>query len=319
MRKMFLFILLIIQVCDLYGDNRTAKYAGFIYDIRDKIAYNQYLDINNFKSEFNKRFGEKTGVSVSVLILGDDFINPFGHDRQVLKVGKEVRISKDVKLLAPGYNFFDNSDVDKIIYKYNIKVFNYAGVPYQDGYEILDELIKTLKDNDVLFVQAAGNGKQQYELEKAFKSAVNYDNMLAIGNIVDSYIATSRIVTSLLTQLFILPLMPDSRFDVYEGNNELSDFSVFGINCNNHRALRTCTAGTSESSIVASVIIAQYYTIQPCWSYQDMKKFIYATLRPTSELGISNDNTKSKKYMKYDTRIFDNDFIQSIGLPVCIK
>ena len=48
-----------------------------------------------------------------------------------------------------------------------------------------------------------------------------------------------------------------------------------------------------------------------------MKKFIYATLRPTSELGITNDKTKTKKYLKYDTRILDDSFVQSLGLSTC--
>jgi hypothetical protein len=75
--------------------------------------------------------------------------------------------------------------------------------------------------------------------------------------------------------------------------------------------------GTSNAAAVTSAIIAQYYSIMPCWSTMDMKRFIDATLKPAKDIDLKDKWTKTKKYLSYSEKIFDKGFLRSHNINVC--
>lgn len=253
--------------------------------------FDTYLNYRVFQYNFNQIYGKRTGVPISVLVHDQEgFTTPGQHGYDMLLVGSKVRISDDVEFI-PVYLYAYRYNSIPGMLKNNTKVYN-ASFGTTDPSFIT--MINELQKRGIFVSYAAGNNPDTDAYYNNFiKNNIHTDNFLVVGEI----------------EIYPTPT-------VYNGNYPITDFSIYaGVYYDGTDGAGI--GGTSAAAITVSTIIAQYYSIRPCWSYKDMKKFIYATLRPTSELGITNDQTKTKKYLKYDISILDDSFVQSLGLSTC--
>lgn len=255
----------------------------------DNQYFDKYLNYSEFKNTFNQIYGERTGVPVSVLVH-DYFEQPNDHGDRMLLVGNRVKVSDDVEFLPVSVVNYTYEDALSFL-KENTRVYNASFGVITSKFV---DLVTDLQRKGVLVINSAGNDPNAAQGYNTIRNNIHTDNYLVVG------------------QIDI-----DSKPVIYNGNYDITDFSVYAGVYYDGIADSTGVGGTSAAAITVSTIIAQYYSIRPCWDYKDMKKFIYATLRPTSELGIYNDRTKTKRYLKYDTRIFDDSYVQALNLDTC--
>ena len=269
--------------------NKEVFYNTEYYREFDAERYDKYLNYTTFKNTFNQIYGEKTGIPISV-ILHDWFDKTNDHGDRMLKVGNRVKVSDDVEILPVSKVQSSYQEIPGVL-KQNTRVYNASFLPISTDFVTT---VNELQKKGIFVINGAGNN---YERDIPYiefrRNNIHTDNFIVVGKI-------SGI----------------TKFSITFGNYDITDFSVVaGLYYDGTD--NSSIGGSSSAAITTSTIIAQYYTIRPCWNYKDMKKFIYATLRPTSELGITEDNTKTKSYLKYDTRIFDDSFVQSLGLNIC--
>ena len=276
----------------------------------DNQYFDRYLNYSNFKNKFNEVYGERSGAKISVLLYDGYYPTRIGntnvnHGAEMHLVGTRTRVSDDVEFILIDYNQVSDLNVLQFI-RPDTKVLNAS---FTTGDLDYFTLVNELQKHDILVSQSAGNADFQANgatgevvfsdqtFFQLWQKNVHYDNYFVVGQLgVNS---------------------KNNGLEYEYGNYSITDFGVYGILYYNGMENFFASAGTSTAAIVNSTITAQYYTIRPCWNYKDMKKFIYATLRPTTEVGITNDQTKTKKYLKYDTRIFDDIFVKSLGLSSC--
>ena len=275
--------------------NKEVSYNTDYYHNLDNQNFDNYLNYSVFKYQFNQIYGARTGVKISVVDYDQGFNTIGQHGYDMLFVGSKVRISDDVEFIPVDLMTIYNTNASSYL-KPNTKVVNMEGL---FDNTIFVNFVHTLQKMGLLVIQPAGNGNNctNYAVDQVchefWKNNIHIDNFLVVGQI----------------EVYPTPF-------IHVGNYPITDFSVYaGVYYDGTDG--PGIGGTSAAAITVSTMIAQYYSIRPCWSYRDMKKFIYATLRPTSELGITNDKTKTKKYLKYDTRILDDSFVQSLGLSTC--
>ena len=259
----------------------------------DDQNFDKYLSYSVFKYQFNQVYGNRTGVPISVLVHDQQgFTTPGQHGYDMLLVGSKVRISDDVEFIPVDLYAYRYNSIPGML-KNNTKVYNASfGIPGDPSFLTL---VNDLQKKGILIIKSAGNNPNTDTHDINFiKNNIHIDNFLVVGQI----------------EVYPTPF-------IHVGNYPITDFSVYAGVYYDGTDSPGGIGGTSAAAITVSTIIAQYYSIRPCWSYKDMKKFIYATLRPTSELGITNDQTKTKKYLKYDVGILDDSFVQALGLSTC--
>ena len=200
------------------------------------------------------------------------------------------------------------SDVEKLLKKGNVKVWDESngwpvGVRIKQDIDyaaMTSQFKKLLRKYDVMYVVSSGNNIEDFN-SRNIKTLVNnsLDNMFTVAQ---------------------FGIDPESGKPVMEHGMFFwaPDFSVLGEYITvDSKGTYTAYEGTSNAAAVTSAIIAQYYSIMPCWSSVDMKRFIYATLQPAKDIGLKDIWTKTKKYLAYSDKIFDKAFLKANNIRVC--
>jgi hypothetical protein len=281
----------------------------------------KYLNISTFREAFKQNIGSMTGNRVGVVV--NDSFN-ITHGAAMASIVEGVKISNDVRVIGRDINkpaadckATDNkgrrvkcelsNDVENLLAKGDVRVWNESnGWPVSPKLRdsisyatITDQFKRLLKKYDVMYMVAAGNNNESFGARNV-KTLLNnpFDNLFAVAQFgIDT--ETGK------------PVMQNGKFF------RAPDFSVFGEYVVEDGKKAMTYSGTSNATAVASAIIAQYYSIMPCWSTMDMKRFIYATLQPAQNIGLKDLWTKTKKYLTYSEKIFDQKFLRANNIKVC--
>ena len=165
MKKILVFILIFISFNFIYADNlrypnQNSQWA-WEYDLKNK---NKYLNMDNFSKEFKSIYGDRTGADVGLLIDDIDFQN--GHGKDMYIASNLVKISDDIKyILVDEHNILIpmrfEEQLKYILNTYkdkNPRVYSYSlTIDIKDKVE---NFLNTLKQNDIIFVFAAGNTRR---------------------------------------------------------------------------------------------------------------------------------------------------------------
>jgi hypothetical protein len=318
MKKVFVVLLLLMSVSYGYTQEK-------IVDSIDQRG-DQYLNITNFKNAFKANIGSSTGNDIYI-VVNDCYDNSEfcgNHGDGMVGVINSIKVSNNVKTIersnietaikctTEGKNgrvkcVLDNS-VEQLLKKGNIRVWNES-----NGFPLLpnarqsisnaiaqDKFKRLIKKYDTMYIVSSGNNKEKQVSSRNSKTIIN--------NPLDNLLTVAQFGIDLNSGK---PVMQNGMFF------RAPDFSVFGEYLIEDEKGLMSVGGTSNAAAVTSAIIAQYYSIMPCWSTMDMKRFINATLKPAKDIDLEDKWTKTKKYLSYSEKIFDKNFLRNHNINVC--
>ena len=311
MKNVLTVLLLLMSVSFVYAQGK----------VTNSIVNNgdQYLNVSKFKEAFKAHIGGKTGNDIYV-VVNDRYVGT-NHGNEMSDIVNLIKVSDDIKLIKRNVDEATidcvennkkvkcelNREVEKLLRKNNVRVWNESnGVPVMarvkadiDYATIINQFKKLLKQYGIMYVSSSGNNENKL-------STRNIKNL--INNPLDNLLTVAQFGISSKNGK---PKMENGMFF------RAPDFSVFGNYEVADGKELSGWAGTSPAAAVTSAIIAQYYSIMPCWSTIDMKRFINATLKPAKDIGLEDKWTKTKKYLSYSEKIFDKNFLRSHNIKVC--
>ena len=317
MKKLLLVLMFSIFALNIYAQGK----------VTESIVNNgdQYLNITNFKNAFKSNVGSMTGNTVYVVVNDcyNDGKECGGHGYQMADIINIIKVSDDVKVFVRSNSDQSikctkeskisrekcqlDSKVESLLRKNNIRVWNESnGWPIQSNIKLnmdraseTEQFKKLVKKYDVMYVVSAGNNENEFSTRNVKTLSNNpFDNLLTVAQFG-------------INRENGKPIMENGEFF------RAPDFSVFGEYEVAEGEKMSGWAGTSPAAAVTSAIIAQYYSIMPCWSTMDMKRFIYATLKPAKDIELKDIWTKTKEYLSYSEKIFDKNFLIKNNLKLC--